>query len=129
MTTFDWIVFKNELSRLTVDKDALHIYAALLVQLAAAAVLKRALSSWLPWLAVLAIEIANEIGDVLLDTSEPQLREWQVVGGVHDLVNTMILPTILLLLVRKTPHLFRAEDRSPDRTGIDTDTMEEPRQE
>lgn len=108
MASFDWIELKNELSRLTVEKDALHIYAAVAVQLTAALILRKPLSSWMPWFAVLAVELANEAGDILLDTTEPHIREWQMVGGLHDIVNTMLLPTILLLLVRYVPGLFRA---------------------
>jgi hypothetical protein len=31
---------------------------------------------------------------------------WQVVSGTHDIINTMILPTVLLLLCRRAPHLL-----------------------
>jgi hypothetical protein len=106
LPSFDWIVFKDQLSRLTVEKDALHVYAAFAVQVGTAFLLRKRLSSWIPWLAVLLVELVNEAGDILLDHTEPHLREWQGVGGIHDLVNTMILPTLLLLLVRHVPRLF-----------------------
>jgi len=106
LAAFDWITFKNELARLTVEKDALHIYAALVVQVLAASLLKKPLSSWVPWLAVLAVALVNEAGDILLDETEPQIRQWQIEGSIHDLVNTMLLPTFLLLLVRHRPILF-----------------------
>ena len=104
---FDWITFKTELAHLTVAKDALHIYAALAVQVCAALLLRKPLSSALPWLAVLAAELANETLDVLLDTTEPHLQQWQIDGAVHDVLNTMFLPTVLLLLVRYAPSLWR----------------------
>jgi cell shape-determining protein MreD len=103
----DWISIKNELARLTVEKDALHIYAALVVQLAAAFLLRKPLGSWLPWLAVLAAAVANEAGDFLLDETESSIQQWQIDGSIHDLVNTMLLPTLLLLLVRYRPALFQ----------------------
>jgi hypothetical protein len=106
LTAFDWIAFKNELAHLTVDRDALHIYAALVVQLVAAILLRKPLGSWLPWLAVLAVELANEAGDILLDETEPHIQQWQIDGAIHDFLNTMLLPTILMLLVRHRPSLF-----------------------
>lgn len=39
---------------------------------------------------------------------------WQVVSGVHDIINTMILPTLLLVLCRRAPHLLNWRR---DRTG------------
>jgi cell shape-determining protein MreD len=106
LAAFDWIGLKNELARLTVEKDALHIYASLVVQLLAAILLKKPLSSWAPWLAVLAATLVNEAGDFLLDETEPHIQQWQIDGSIHDLVNTMLLPTLLMLLVRYRPDLF-----------------------
>lgn len=108
MPSFDWIVFKNELSQLTVEKDALHVYAALAIQATAAFLLRKSLSSWIPWTAVLLVELANEAGDILLNKTEAHIREWQVVAGIHDIINTMVAPTFLLLLVRYVPRLFRS---------------------
>ncbi len=88
------------------EKDALHIYAALFVQIAAALLSHRSLGHVFPWLAVLALELVNEVIDVVRG-GEPNLMPWQVVSGVHDVINTMILPTALLLLCRRTPALFK----------------------
>ena len=47
----------------------------------------------------------------LLRGQEPLLRPWQVVSGVHDIINTMILPTLLPILCRRDAALF---DWKPD---------------
>lgn len=96
----DWLSLKNEAWRLLLEKDALHIYAALLIQLAAAKLSRRTLGHFLPWMTVLGLELVNEWID-LLRGQEPELRPWQVVSAIHDIVNTMILPTVLLVLVRR----------------------------
>ena len=101
----DWLALKNEAARMLFDKDALHIYAALLIQLGAARLSCRSLGHLLPWLAVLGLELVSEVLDVARG-GEPRLMAWQVVGAVHDIINTMILPTVLLLLCRRSPELF-----------------------
>ena len=101
----DWNGLKDEVARLLLEKDALHIYAAVLIQLAAARWTGRTLGHLLPWGAVFAVELLNEVVD-LARGGEPRLMPWQVVGGVHDIINTMILPTLLLFLCRHAPHLL-----------------------
>jgi hypothetical protein len=103
----DWVQFKDYLSQVTdLSQDALHIYAALLVQLAAAAVLRRSIAHPLPWLCVLVVLVVNEA----IDLAEPgkPIEEWQVLGGVQDLWNTLLLPTVLMLLARYAPGLMTA---------------------
>ena len=101
----DWLSLKNEAARMLFEKDALHIYAALIVQITAARLSGRSLGHRLPWLWVLGIELLNEIMDIWRG-GEPQLIAWQVVSGIHDIINTMILPTVLLMLCRYAPSLF-----------------------
>lgn len=101
----DWTQFKDYLSQVTeLHQDALHIYAAVLVQFAAAALLRRPVAHPLPWLCVLAILAANEAMD-LAQPGRP-IESWQVVGGLRDLLNTMALPTLLLLIARYAPRLM-----------------------
>ena len=101
----DWDSLKDEAGRLLLAKDALHIYAALAIQLIAAKLSRRSLGHVLPWLWVLVLELINELFD-LGRGMEPEVRPWQVVSAVHDIVNMMILPTVLLLLCRREPTLF-----------------------
>jgi hypothetical protein len=110
----DWDGIKH-LAQWSIEKDALHIYAAFAVQVAAAALLRRPLSSWLPWVCVLVIELINESMDIFLG-EEAQVHEWQLRGAQHDILNTMALPTMLLLLVRYANRLFqRSEKVGPSR--------------
>lgn len=103
----DWLAFKAYVSDLTVSKDALHLYLAFIIQVAAALIVRRPLSSLVPWFAVLALELVNETLDLLLE-KEPYIHPWQIKGSIHDVVNTMLLPTALMLLARYAPSIFRA---------------------
>ena len=101
----DWIQFKDYLSEVTdLSQDALHIYAAVLIQAVSAAVLRRPLAHPLPWLCLLAVLVANEA----IDLAEPgkPIEEWQVLGGLRDVWNTLLLPTVLMLLARFVPALM-----------------------
>ena len=101
----DWMGVKGLATDLTIAKDALHIYLAFVIQVSTAIVFRKPLSNSLPWLAVLLVELVNEGLDIWLG-EELHLKQWQVDGAAHDLVNTMILPTVLLLLCRYSPGLF-----------------------
>jgi hypothetical protein len=100
----DWEQVKNAISIWTgLERDALHIYAAILVQVLAAAALRRSLASPLPWLVVLVAALSNEV----LDTYRDGLVEaWEQAASLHDLWNTMLVPTILALLARFAPRLM-----------------------
>jgi hypothetical protein len=101
----NWLGLKNEAAHMLLEKDALHIYGALIVQVGAARIFRRTLGHGLPWLCVLGVELINEFLDVILG-EEAQLMPWQVVSAAHDILNTMILPTVLLLLCRRAPRLL-----------------------
>lgn len=91
------------------ERDALHIYAAILLQIGSAALFRRSLASPLPWLAVLAAASSNEVLDAWRDGL---VEPWERGAALHDLWNTMLLPTVLALLVRFAPRLL-ARERSP----------------
>lgn len=80
------------------SKDALHIYVGLAVFLAAAAVLRKPLRSIIPWLMVLAISVAGELLDMRDDIT--RLGYWRWGTSLHDVLNTLFWPTVLLLLAR-----------------------------
>lgn len=110
----DWEAFKQSVAAWTgLERDALHIYAAILIQIGSAALLRRTLASPWPWLVVLAFAVANE----WLDIQRDQLVEaWEKAAALHDLWNTMLLPTVLLLVARFTPRLMtRVRQPRPDR--------------
>ncbi len=110
----DWLGIKLELTRMTFEKDALHIYAALAIQVVAAKLSRRSLGHLLPWLSVFGLELVNEAFDILRG-GEPRLMPWQVVSGAHDIINTMILPTILMSLCRRDPTLFHWDNGRRER--------------
>ncbi len=104
-----WVEFKDNLMLSTgLERDALHVYAALLASIAAAFLLRRSIASVLPWLAVLALEIANEALDIYWDGL---VEQWEIDGAKHDLWNTMIAPTFLLLTARLMPGVYCAKVR------------------
>ena len=107
----DWLQFKSQIvATIGLDRDALHIYISVLIQLAVALVLRRSLGDWLPWLAVLAAACVNEVLDVRVELwPDPAMQAGQ---AIHDIVNSMILPTILLAVARWSPStLFVRVDR------------------
>ena len=111
--TMDWMGLKGLASDLGLAKDALHVYAAVAIQVAAALLCRRSLGHWLPWTIVLLAELLNEAGDMWFG-EEARVQQWQIDGAVHDVLNTMILPTLLLLLSRFAPTLFQARISNPN---------------
>jgi hypothetical protein len=102
----EWFELKQHLSDFTgLSKDALHIHAAILIHIAAALLLRSSLSRIGPWLAVLLILTANEYYDLRIE--EWPDRTEQYWNGFHDLWNTMTIPTVVFLLSRYAPGLFR----------------------
>jgi hypothetical protein len=81
-------------------KDALHIHIGLLVFLGCALLLRWPLRSWKPWLVALAVTLAGEAWD-LADSLRlgARIRLW---ANWHDVWNTMLWPSAMLLLARTT---------------------------
>ena len=74
----------------------LHLLLGLAIYLISAAVLKRPLWSWTPWLIAFAFQAINEMADVGRDLMEGDIIRWR--GGLIDTVVTMALPTLILLI-------------------------------
>ena len=103
----DWHLVKQWLSGASgLDMDSLHVHAGVLAQVAVALVLRRRLSSGWPWLAVATAVLANEYYDFQYEVWPT--REDQFFESVKDVWNTMLLPSVLLLLARFAPGLFAA---------------------
>jgi hypothetical protein len=117
----DWKVVKDMIAASTgLERDALHIYAALLVQVGTALVARKRIGHWLPWAMVLLLAVGNE----WLDTyGDGLVEQWEVDASLHDLWNTMLLPTLLLLLARFAPRLFAA---SPSASEVEPTVDEQP---
>ena len=95
----------QELKTLIVDhvglaKDALHVYVALIVFLAACRIFRWPVSSWKPWLVVLTVALLGEA----LDLRHSLIKGYTVRLDYHwtDLWNTMLVPTVLVLVARYT---------------------------
>ncbi|HEX8124252.1 MAG TPA: hypothetical protein VF548_01585 [Allosphingosinicella sp.] len=95
------------------ERDALHIYFALIIQVGSAALLRRSLASPWPWLIVLVCALANEWLDIFRDNL---VEDWEKAGSLHDLWNTMLLPSLLLLIARFAPRLLIARPAAPPPT-------------
>lgn len=110
----DWLY---DLKLLAVDvtgleKDALHIYVGVIVLIAAAWLFRWGLASFKGLLLVLAVALVNEFFDVrhnLEIEKQPFL-----LSSVHDIVNTMLLPTALVILARWTSLFAKPETGSGD---------------
>ena len=89
--------------------DSLHVIAGVLLLVAAAALLRKPISTWWPWLAVLLCASLNEVADL-------SLKPWPNPGMQYgetakDLLLTMALPTVLLLAARTFPGIFEPRHR------------------
>ncbi len=100
----DWFEIKNWLELSTgLPRDSLHIYAGIGVQLAAALVCRRSLASPVPWLFVAVAAFANEFYD-FSQIDAPQDRKISYIDeAVSDIWNTLLLPTLFLMIARFWP--------------------------
>lgn len=96
------------------ERDALHIHFALLLYLLAMFIFRQTRRSRLPWLVVLAVELLNELFDIRRTQMGGGPVLWD--EGLKDLWNTMLWPTVLLIIGRYTT-LF--EHRSHHRRQSD----------
>lgn len=92
-----WIGYKIRLTQYVgLSNDAMHVHGSLLLLFGSAIILRRRPDSIYCWLIVLLAELFNEFAD--LKGLVP--GEASIDAGIHDIYNTMIWPTILLLLGR-----------------------------
>ncbi len=109
----------QQLKTLIVDhvglaKDALHVYVALIVFLVVCRMFRWPASSWKPWLVVLAVALLGEA----LDLRHTLQRGYVVRFDYHwtDLWNTMLVPTVLVLVARYTDVFERRATPDADPT-------------
>ena len=81
-------------------KDALHIYVSLAVYLGSCLIFRWKTRQWQPWCLVLAVALAGEAWDLLGALERDGPLQWD--ASWKDLWNTMLVPTLLLLLSRTT---------------------------
>lgn len=82
---------------LGLSPDALHIHAGVLLLLLFSWAMRRPLHDWRPWLALFLVECANEVIDMNQMAGSVE-SNWP--ASRHDIVNTMVIPTMLLLYYR-----------------------------
>jgi hypothetical protein len=82
------------------SKDALHVYLGLIVWLLTAALWRKSITAWKPWLVVLVVACGIEAFDAFHDWID--VGYWRVGASIHDVLNTMFWPTVLTLLARYT---------------------------
>jgi hypothetical protein len=83
---------------LHLEKDALHIYVALLVYLGTCLLFRWRAGQWKPWLCVLVAALAGEawdLADSLRYDTPPDFG-----ASLKDLWNTILVPTLLMVLAR-----------------------------
>ena len=88
-----------------VSQDSIHVLASMVVLLAAAALMRRPVSTLGPWLAVLGLACINEVIDHWV--ARPPVVARHYGESVKDLLLTMALPTLVLLSARLAPGLYR----------------------
>ncbi|SOB79351.1 hypothetical protein SAMN06297144_0503 [Sphingomonas guangdongensis] len=79
----------------------LHIHAGLAVLMIVRIISGRSLGSFIPWLVVLAAELANEVMDRIIYGS------WRWPDTINDVVHTMFWPTVICFGVRLRPLIAR----------------------
>ena len=91
-----WLDAKMALIAATdLSNDALHVHLALVLLLLVAALLRSRPDGLVPWLVVLALQLFNEAADLALGGDPDRARA--LAASWHDIVNTMVWPTVLLL--------------------------------
>lgn len=106
----DWFHLKLFITQMSgFDRDTLHIFAGVLVQLCVAALPRQSLARPWPWLAVLAVALANEWYDLHHEVW-PELAR-QRMESIKDMLSTMAIPTMLAMIARFAPAVMvgRAE--------------------
>lgn len=111
-----WQDWKTALAdHANLSRDALHIYAAVLIFILACKLLRARPADWRPWLAVLAAQLVNEAFDIR-DMIEDDGVIW-IWASVKDTINTMIIPTVLMAAARRW-ELFGAAPASGDEAEV-----------
>ena len=97
-----WYQFKMFVEHASgISMDALHMLVGFALFLLAVRLLKRPLGSFLPWFALLLIELANEAYDFSVELW-PNFAS-QLGESAKDILLTMALPSLVLAIARWRP--------------------------
>jgi hypothetical protein len=88
------------------SKDALHTHVGLLVYVAALVLTRKPMRSTIPWAITLLVALLGEAVD--MRDKIASLGRWHWGASVHDIVNTLLWPSVLVLLARFTNLLKRS---------------------
>ena len=91
---------------LRIEHGTLHVLVGALLWLAFALLLRRPVTSWLPWTLIFFVILWNEFVDVWVENWHQPARQYG--EGAKDILLTMFMPTLLLLAARLRPDLFRS---------------------
>lgn len=95
-TIWDWTHDKNRIAELTgLTGDALHVHGGMLILMLTALVVRRWPWHWLPWLAVVLAETANEAYDMLQPFYPSD--EGNLHASLHDFWLTLLIPTVIFV--------------------------------
>ena len=102
----DWYQVKLFMARASgFSMDSMHVIVGVVAQLAFALLLKTSTARPLPLLLVLVLELINEASDWRVERwPQPGM---QLGESAKDVILTMALPTLIFLVVRYRPKLFR----------------------
>ena len=100
------------------EKDALHIHAALALYLLAMFAFRQTRRSRFPWLFVLFVELGNEAYDLWHQEANGEPARWD--ASMKDLWNTMLWPTVLLFIGRYTD-IFQHRARAAGKAEVPAD--------
>lgn len=116
-----WLEIKIWLEAVTeLDRDALHIYGAVGIQLLTALFFRRSLGSIWPWLFAFSAAIANEYVDMQSAGVTEAAIAYAEAESIHDLWNTMILPTLFFLIARFWPSWLVGKPKvKVEKAGLD----------
>jgi hypothetical protein len=98
------------------ERDALHIHGALLIYIVSMGIFRQSRRSRLPWLVVLAAALLNEAVDLL--AMAPYFNRLIAEATIKDIWNTMLWPTVLLLVGRNTDWFEKRQPASLDEQRV-----------
>ena len=91
---------------LAISHNSLHIFVGVVLWIAIGLLLRRPLTSWMPWLWVFAVILWNEAVDLWVERWPDPGQQYG--EAAKDLILTMAVPTLIMFAARYRPDLFRS---------------------
>jgi hypothetical protein len=90
---------------LAISHNSLHIFVGVLLWIAVGLLLRRPLTSWVPWLWMFAAILWNETVDLWVERWPDPGQQYG--EAAKDLLLTIAVPTLIMFAARYRPDLFR----------------------